>query len=57
MSRMSDRGLWVSVFNTALAAAMAFNGPVHMDGKPVSAREWAKHIADKALQEAPKDES
>lgn len=57
MSRMSDREAWSSVFNTALTAAMSFNGPVNINGKQVSAREWAKHIADKALEDAPKDEA
>lgn len=65
MSRMSDRELWVSVFNTALLCGANFQSlstdenqkALSWDGKIVTASEWAKAVADKALQDAPKDEA
>lgn len=57
MSRMSDREAWISVFNTALTAAMTYRGPVTINGKEVSALEYARAIADEALKYAPKDEA
>ncbi len=52
---MTDREAWISVFNTAFAAGLAYNGPVMVGGKEVSAREFAKYIADEALKDAPED--
>lgn len=57
MSRMSDREAWISVFNMAFTAAMAVDRMCRVDGEQVTDYVFAKHVADKALQDAPKDEA
>lgn len=61
MSRMSDRELYVSVFNTALqagaqliASKVELTGP---QGKEVGLATWAAGVAGEVLKNAPKDEA
>lgn len=57
---MTDRELWVSVFNNALSSAVALmnnNKTLSLEGKTVSPGQWANSIATDALEEAPKEET
>lgn len=52
---MTDRELWVAVFNTALLGALGLPNAPHMNGRPVALNEYAKALADQALKDAPED--
>ena len=52
---MTDRQLWVSVFNAALSSAMVYAGPVYHNKEEISATDFAKAVADQALKDAPED--
>lgn len=52
---MTDREAWISVFNSVFRSALTFEGPVRIEGKPVSAYDYSKLIADQTLKDAPED--
>lgn len=56
---MTDRQLWVSVFNASLQSILASGGvQLHAYGlreAPKKAASIAKEIADEALKDAPED--